>query len=140
MHVTRRDVLESAAVVVLASALVAPFVASGRQNREKESRMRSRALMTLRLATSATGEIAGHLIRSRPCYICKQHYTQVDAFYHQLCPECALFSHSKRDARTDLTCRASEDIRAISNRKNLNQKNRLLEAGAKPEFHERICI
>ena len=58
-----------------------------------------------KLATSATGEVAGHLIRSRPCYICKQHYTQVDAFYHQLCPECALFSHSKRDARTDLTGR-----------------------------------
>ncbi|MCA4131489.1 SDR family NAD(P)-dependent oxidoreductase [Arthrobacter sp. M4] len=58
-----------------------------------------------KLAPSATGKIAGHLIRSRPCYICKQHYTQVDAFYHQLCPECAAFSHSKRDARTDLTGR-----------------------------------
>jgi hypothetical protein len=58
-----------------------------------------------KLAPSATGEIAGHLIRSRPCYICKQHFTQVDAFYHQLCPECAAFSHSKRDARTDLSGR-----------------------------------
>ncbi len=57
MHVTRRDVLESAAVVVLAAPFVAFFVASGRQNREKESRMRSRPLMTLRLATSATEEI-----------------------------------------------------------------------------------
>src|SRR5690606_2898958 len=26
-----------------------------------------------------------------------------DAFYHQLCPDCARFSHGKRDARTDLT-------------------------------------
>lgn len=43
------------------------------------------------------------LLRSRACYICKRHYTQVDAFYHQLCPECAAFSHAKRDARTDLT-------------------------------------
>ncbi|XAS62552.1 SDR family NAD(P)-dependent oxidoreductase [Micrococcaceae bacterium Sec5.8] len=58
-----------------------------------------------KLAPSATGEIAGHLIKSRPCYVCKQHYTQVDAFYHQLCPECAAFSHTKRDARTDLTGR-----------------------------------
>ena len=32
---------------------------------------------------------AGTLLKSRACYICKQHYTQVDAFYHQLCPECA---------------------------------------------------
>jgi NAD(P)-dependent dehydrogenase (short-subunit alcohol dehydrogenase family) len=58
-----------------------------------------------KLAPSTTGRSAGTLIRSRPCYICKQHYTQVDAFYHQLCPECAAFSHSKRDARTDLTGR-----------------------------------
>ena len=27
----------------------------------------------------------------------------VDAFYHQLCPDCAAMSHAKRDARTDLT-------------------------------------
>ncbi len=27
----------------------------------------------------------------------------VDAFYHQLCPDCAALSHAKRDARTDLT-------------------------------------
>ena len=57
------------------------------------------------LRSSAGGEVAGVLLRSRPCYICKQHYTQVDAFYHQLCPECAAFSHGKRDARTDLTGR-----------------------------------
>ncbi|MCQ9164655.1 SDR family oxidoreductase [Arthrobacter sp. STN4] len=55
-----------------------------------------------KLKPSATGAVAGTLQRSRPCYICKQHYTQVDAFYHQLCPECAAFNHSKRDARTDL--------------------------------------
>nr|WP_218847071.1 SDR family oxidoreductase [Psychromicrobium silvestre] len=56
-----------------------------------------------KLASSATGEVAGFLQRARPCYICKQPYTQVDAFYHQLCPECAAFNHSKRDARTNLS-------------------------------------
>ena len=40
---------------------------------------------------------------ARPCYICKQKYTVVDAFYHQLCPDCAALNRSKRDARTDLT-------------------------------------
>ena len=55
------------------------------------------------LSTSTTAPSAGTLLRSRACYICKRHYTQVDAFYHQLCPECAAFSHAKRDARTDLT-------------------------------------
>ena len=47
--------------------------------------------------------IAGELIKPRSCYICKQPYTVVDAFYHQLCPDCAHFSHGKRNARTDLT-------------------------------------
>lgn len=46
---------------------------------------------------------AGELLKPRNCYICKQPYTTVDAFYHQLCPECARFSHGKRNARTDLT-------------------------------------
>ena len=55
------------------------------------------------LSTSASAPTAGTLLRSRACYICKQHYTRVDAFYHQLCPECAAFNHAKREARTDLT-------------------------------------
>jgi NAD(P)-dependent dehydrogenase (short-subunit alcohol dehydrogenase family) len=55
------------------------------------------------LVTSTEAPTAGTLLKSRACYICKKHYTQVDAFYHQLCPECAALSHAKRDARTDLT-------------------------------------
>lgn len=55
------------------------------------------------ISTSTTTEIAGVLKKPRPCYICKQDYTVVDAFYHQLCPSCAAMSHAKRDARTDLT-------------------------------------
>ncbi|MFD3507963.1 SDR family NAD(P)-dependent oxidoreductase [Nocardia sp. NPDC058666] len=55
------------------------------------------------ISSAAAGASAGTLLKARPCYICKQKYTQVDAFYHQLCPECAASSHTKRDARTDLT-------------------------------------
>lgn len=55
------------------------------------------------LASSVEGAAsAGELITPRNCYICKQPYTTVDAFYHQLCPNCARFSHAKRSARTDL--------------------------------------
>jgi hypothetical protein len=54
------------------------------------------------IATRTTAPTAGTLLKPRACYICKQHYTLVDAFYHQLCPECALLNHAKRDARTDL--------------------------------------
>jgi NAD(P)-dependent dehydrogenase (short-subunit alcohol dehydrogenase family) len=49
------------------------------------------------------GTTAGTLLRARACYVCKVRYTQVDFFYHQLCPDCAAFHHARRDARTDLT-------------------------------------
>lgn len=55
------------------------------------------------LATTTAAPTAGELLVPRNCYICKQPYTTVDAFYHQLCPNCAAMSHAKRDARTDLT-------------------------------------
>ena len=57
----------------------------------------------VQLAVATRAPTAGTLLKSRPCYICKQHYTVVDSFYHQLCPDCAAFSHAKRNARTDLT-------------------------------------
>lgn len=51
----------------------------------------------------ATGaKVVGSLINARSCYVCKQRYRDVDAFYHQLCPRCAELNHSKREARTDL--------------------------------------
>src|SRR5690606_27139477 len=53
------------------------------------------------LVSSAKGATAGVLNVPRPCYICKEKYTVVDAFYHQLCPDCA----AQRDARTDLSGR-----------------------------------
>jgi NAD(P)-dependent dehydrogenase (short-subunit alcohol dehydrogenase family) len=54
------------------------------------------------LATSTQAPTAGTLLKSRACYICKKHYTQVDSFYHQLCPDCAALSHAKRDAHANL--------------------------------------
>ena len=57
------------------------------------------------LVSNAVGASAGRLIRARNCYICKDLYQDVDAFYHQLCPTCAKKSHERRDARTDLTGR-----------------------------------
>ena len=59
----------------------------------------------LKLTSSATGDRAGTLVRARACYVCKQRYREVDAFYHQLCPPCAAHHHERREARTDLTGR-----------------------------------
>ncbi|RKS07268.1 short subunit dehydrogenase [Nocardiopsis sp. Huas11] len=57
------------------------------------------------LSSGASGALAGVLIKARPCYVCKQKYSEVDAFYHQLCPKCAAFNRQRRAARTDLTGR-----------------------------------
>lgn len=61
----------------------------------------------LALTSSVTSEIAGILTRPRSCYVCKSRYTEVDAFYHQLCRDCAKENRARRDARTDLTGRSA---------------------------------
>ncbi|WP_308272010.1 SDR family NAD(P)-dependent oxidoreductase [Kitasatospora sp. SUK 42] len=55
------------------------------------------------LTTVTTTEIAGILERPRSCYTCKQRYVEVDAFYHNLCQDCAAKNRARRDARADLT-------------------------------------
>ncbi|MDP9100565.1 MAG: SDR family NAD(P)-dependent oxidoreductase [Actinomycetota bacterium] len=57
------------------------------------------------LSSTAGAPVAGTLRRARACYICKIRFTEVDAFYHQLCPACAAINHARREARTDLTDR-----------------------------------
>jgi NAD(P)-dependent dehydrogenase (short-subunit alcohol dehydrogenase family) len=59
----------------------------------------------LPLVARTSGTSAGTLRRARACYVCKQRYRDVDAFYHQLCPSCAARNRARRDARTDLTGR-----------------------------------
>ena len=58
----------------------------------------------------ATGAIAGDAASSpRACYICKSRYTEVDAFYHQLCPDCARAQprQARRPHRPDRPARAA---------------------------------
>ena len=93
-HAKRDEVAAADRAVIAATATGAP----GRIDDETAG---------LPLVSTAGGASAGTLLRSRACYICKKHHTVVDAFYHQLCPECAAFSHAKRDARTDLTGRTA---------------------------------
>jgi NAD(P)-dependent dehydrogenase (short-subunit alcohol dehydrogenase family) len=59
------------------------------------------------LRATASAPTVGTLRKPRPCYICKEEYREVDAFYHQLCPACAAMNHQRRDARTDLTGRSA---------------------------------
>jgi len=91
-HARRDAVADADRAVIAATATGAP----GRIDDETQG---------LPLVSTAAGATAGTLLRSRACYACKNHYTQVDAFYHQLCPPCAAFNRAKREARTDLSGR-----------------------------------
>ncbi|CAN5263110.1 SDR family NAD(P)-dependent oxidoreductase [soil metagenome] len=91
--------LEKRAEVQAADRAVVAATATGSPQRIDDE------TVGITLTSNALGAVAGHLLVARPCYICKQKYTQVDAFYHQLCPDCAQFNHARRDARTDLTGR-----------------------------------
>jgi NAD(P)-dependent dehydrogenase (short-subunit alcohol dehydrogenase family) len=95
--VKRNRRLEKRAMIADADRVVVANTATGASDRiDDETR-------GIPLSITVGAPSVGTLQRSRPCYICKQHYTQVDAFYHQLCPDCAALNHAKRDARTDLT-------------------------------------
>ena len=93
--------LEKRAVIAEADRSVIAATATGAPDRiDDETR-------GIPIATRLETPTAGELIKARACYICKKPYTLVDAFYHQLCPDCAALSHAKRDARTDLTGRSA---------------------------------
>ncbi|HEX2071546.1 MAG TPA: SDR family NAD(P)-dependent oxidoreductase [Thermoleophilaceae bacterium] len=88
----REAVLAADRAVTAATATAAP----GRIDDETQG---------LPLTSNTKGALAGRLIEARACYVCKERYHDVDAFYHQLCTTCAAFNHERRDARTDLTGR-----------------------------------
>jgi len=91
--------LEKRALIADADRSVVAATATGAPDRiDDETR-------GIPLAITSGASSAGTLIKARACYICKQPYTHVDAFYHQLCPTCAAMSHAKREARTDLSGR-----------------------------------
>ena len=87
----RDEVLSADQAVIAATATGAP----GRIDDETAG---------ILLQPTATG-IVGTLRQAQPCYICKERYTEIDAFYHQLCPSCAAFNWSRREAGADLTGR-----------------------------------
>ncbi|KRB35764.1 SDR family oxidoreductase [Microbacterium sp. Root180] len=90
----RREIREA---IAIADRAVVAATATGAPDRiDDETR-------GIPISSSTDAPTAGTLLKARPCYICKQPYTVVDAFYHQLCPTCAAMSHAKRNARTDLT-------------------------------------
>ncbi|HMJ32802.1 MAG TPA: SDR family NAD(P)-dependent oxidoreductase [Baekduia sp.] len=97
--VKERRRAERRAAALAADAAVTARTATGAPGRIDDE------TQGLPLVSQVTGASAGTLIQARACYVCKQRYHRVDAFYHQLCPDCAVRHHARRDARTDLTGR-----------------------------------
>ncbi|MFI8288516.1 SDR family oxidoreductase [Streptomyces sp. ms191] len=56
------------------------------------------------LAATGAGS-PGNYVRTRHCYVCKSSYRRADAFYHRLCPPCAVDNTARRALSTDLTGR-----------------------------------
>ncbi|MFB7470833.1 SDR family oxidoreductase [Kitasatospora sp. NPDC056184] len=95
------------------------FVRESRRRRRQGRRAEIRSADAALLATTATGArdrredapLAAPAARSAPvgtlrggrrCYVCKQPYRQVDAFYHMLCRPCAADNTARRALSTDL--------------------------------------
>ncbi|MEO6866844.1 MAG: SDR family NAD(P)-dependent oxidoreductase [Gaiellales bacterium] len=98
-HVKQRRRLERRQRIIENDAEVTARTATGAPGRIDDE------TVGIPLVSGTKGAVAGELLQPRGCYVCKQRYTIVDAFYHQLCPECAAFNHARRDARTDLAGR-----------------------------------
>ncbi|MCW2522184.1 MAG: short-chain dehydrogenase, partial [Frankiales bacterium] len=80
--------LEIRAAIAEADKAVVAATATGSPNRIDDE------TQGIALVSNAAGALAGTLITARSCYICKQKYQLVDAFYHQLCPDCAALNHA----------------------------------------------
>ena len=97
--VKQRNRKQKRAAVVAADEAVTAATATGAPGRIDDE------TQGLALTATTTAPTVGVLGKPRACYICKERYREVDAFYHQLCPPCAVLNRSRRDARTDLTGR-----------------------------------
>lgn len=97
--VKRRRRKERRAQVVANDSAVIAATATGSPERIDDE------TQGLQLVSGTLGASAGTLMRAHACYICKERYSTVDAFYHQMCPRCAALNRARRDASTDLTGR-----------------------------------
>ncbi|NUR27451.1 MAG: SDR family NAD(P)-dependent oxidoreductase [Catenulispora sp.] len=101
------------------------LIRDGRKQRQRKRRLEREAADRALLAATSTGATdrgedtpllmsgaqegsaedagpVGVLSRQRRCYVCKQKYAEVSAFYHQLCPACAAENLAWRSAGTPL--------------------------------------
>lgn len=104
-----------------AEQIAASFSRDGRRRRRDERRQEAATADQRTAAATVLGGLnrredaplalpeaagpVGQYTAPRRCYVCKQHFQEVDPFYHLLCPECARDNARRRGARADLTGR-----------------------------------
>lgn len=66
-----------------------------------------RQQQTSSTARITSGDSTGELQRARRCYVCKNPFTTLHHFYHQLCLACAEKNWDKRHQHTDLSGRTA---------------------------------
>ncbi|MEV0190834.1 SDR family NAD(P)-dependent oxidoreductase [Kitasatospora purpeofusca] len=84
---------EERAGILAADAALLAATATGAPGRREDAPLPTRAD-----SAAPLGELRG----SRRCYVCKQRYREVDAFYHMLCGPCADDNTARRGLSTDL--------------------------------------
>ena len=94
----------------------AAHLAKSAKKKRRRERRQTRARVDLD-ATLATGRVAAYralaadtaaepaLRKARSCYVCKQPFRRLHAFYHALCPDCASRNFAARTDTVDLTGR-----------------------------------
>ncbi|KJY31436.1 SDR family NAD(P)-dependent oxidoreductase [Streptomyces sp. NRRL S-495] len=84
---------EKRAEILAADAQLLAATATGAPDRREDA-----PLAPAPVHSAPLGELRGH----RRCYVCKQRYREVDAFYHMLCRPCAADNTARRALSTDL--------------------------------------
>ncbi|MFB7380078.1 SDR family NAD(P)-dependent oxidoreductase [Kitasatospora purpeofusca] len=94
---------EERAEILAADAALLAATATGAPDRREDAPLAGVPVAPApgRAATAHPAPL-GELRGGRRCYVCKQRYREVDAFYHMLCRPCAADNTARRALSTDL--------------------------------------
>lgn len=77
------------------------------QQKVEDRQLAQQALIVQQNNTQALPTANKKYHQPHKCYVCKQLFTELHAFYHRLCPACAELNYQKRQQRADLTNRVA---------------------------------
>ncbi|MFD7411810.1 SDR family NAD(P)-dependent oxidoreductase [Kitasatospora purpeofusca] len=94
---------EERAEILAADAELLAATATGAPERREDAALAPVPVHPADVGPAPVGSAPlGELRGGRRCYVCKQRYREVDAFYHMLCRPCAADNTARRGLSTDL--------------------------------------